>query len=254
MKKLMSFSILICVLFINNSLYSMGPVVEKEEVTESASVTQITRATFTPVDHASFVIQTGNVSIYVDPIGDASLYAGFSSPDIILITDIHRDHLSVETINAIKQDNTIIVAPQAVVDKLQVGTVLSNGESMAVKKVHIEAIPMYNTTPQRLMYHPKGRGNGYVLTINRKRIYISGDTEDIPEMRELRRIDYAFVCMNLPYTMPVEKAASAILEFRPKVVYPYHYRGKDGYSDMTQLKELLKEQKDITVKLLGWYE
>ncbi len=112
---------------------------------------------------------------------------------------------------------------------------------------------MYNLTAERLKYHKKGRGNGYVITLNMKRIYISGDTEDIVEMRSLKNIDYAFVCMNLPYTMTVDKAASAVLEIKPAVVIPYHYRGKGGFSDIERFKTLVSKNKDIEVKLLNWY-
>jgi L-ascorbate metabolism protein UlaG (beta-lactamase superfamily) len=112
---------------------------------------------------------------------------------------------------------------------------------------------MYNLTKERLNFHNKGRGNGYVLTINQKRIYISGDTEDIAEMRSLKNIDYAFICMNLPYTMTVEQAASAVMEFKPKVVIPYHYRGKGMISDVQRFKHLVSKNKAIEVKLLDWY-
>ena len=112
---------------------------------------------------------------------------------------------------------------------------------------------MYNTTPDRLQYHEKGRGNGYVVTLDDKRIYISGDTEDIPEMRKLKNIDYAFVCMNLPYTMTVEQAASAVSEFKPKVVFPYHYRGKEGMSDIEKFKKMVSADSDIEVRFLDWY-
>ena len=113
---------------------------------------------------------------------------------------------------------------------------------------------MYNLREEALKFHAKGRGNGYVLTINDERIYISGDTEDIPEMRTLKNIDKAFVCMNLPWTMTVESAASAVLEFKPKQVYPYHYRNKEGMSDVNLFKNLVnKEDKSIEVILLDWY-
>lgn len=121
--------------------------------------------------------------------------------------------------------------------------------------ISIKAIPMYNLREEALKFHTKGRGNGYVLDINDERIYISGDTEDIPEMRNLKNIDKAFVCMNLPYTMPIESAASAVLDFKPKTVYPYHYRGSDGLSNINLFKEIVnKEDKSIDVQLLGWYK
>lgn len=210
--------------------------------------------TFSPISHASFVMQTSKATIYVDPTGDAKAYAKYPAPDIILVTDIHGDHFVPELVKSLKKDHTTILVPKAVFDKLQVGTILNNGESRKVGEVMVEAIPMYNTTKDRLKYHEKGRGNGYLVTVDQKRVYISGDTEDIPEMRSLKNIDYAFVCMNLPYTMTVEQAASAVLEFKPKVVFPYHYRGTGGFSDVNKFKELVAANRSIEVRLLHWYD
>jgi len=210
--------------------------------------------TFTPIQHATFVIQEGETTIYVDPVGDVTAFEKFPSPNFILITDIHGDHLSKDVVDGLATEHTVVIAPKAVVDKLGSGTILNNGESKEFGKVKIAAIPMYNLTEGRLKYHEKGRGNGYVVTLAGKRIYVSGDTEDIPEMRALKDIDYAFICMNLPYTMTVEQAASAVLEFKPKVVFPYHYRGKDGFSDVEQFKKLVAKDKNIKVELLDWYE
>lgn len=205
---------------------------------------------FTPVRHATFVIETSDAVIYVDPVGNVNAFSDFSAPEIILITDIHGDHLDTNVVKTLKNEKTTIVVPKAVYDILGYGKVLNNGENTKVNNISIKAIPMYNLTKERLDRHPKGRGNGYVLTADGKRIYISGDTEDIREMRELKNIDYAFVCMNLPYTMSVEQAASAVLEFKPKVVYPYHYRG----SNVEKFKQLVSVNKDIEVKLLDWYK
>ncbi len=132
---------------------------------------------------------------------------------------------------------------------------LKNGQSYSDDGILIEAIPMYNLREEALKFHEKGRGNGYILTIEDQRIYISGDTEDIPEMRNLKNIDKAFVCMNLPYTMTVESAAGAVLDFKPKTVYPYHYRGTNGLSDIAKFKSLIEAKNDeIEVKLLNWYK
>jgi L-ascorbate metabolism protein UlaG (beta-lactamase superfamily) len=126
---------------------------------------------FTPISHATFAIQTSEKTIFVDPVGNVETYSSFSAPDIILITDIHGDHLSQETVNALKKNHTIIVAPKAVVDQLKEGEILNNGEKNFYSNVAIEAIPMYNLTEERLNFHEKGRGNGYVITLNEKRIY-----------------------------------------------------------------------------------
>ncbi len=209
--------------------------------------------TFTPVSHATFAIQSSSGTIVVDPAGDVKAFSQFPSPDIILITDTHGDHFSAEVVSALKNDKTIVIGPKAVVERLSSGKILNNGETTSVGKTTIEAIPMYNLTAERMKYHQKGRGNGYVVTVAGKRIYISGDTEDIPEMRALKNIDYAFVCMNLPYTMTPDQAASAVLEFKPKVVFPYHYRGTGGLSDIDEFKKLVSKDKSIEVRFLKWY-
>ncbi len=208
---------------------------------------------FVPVSHASFVMQTSKLAVYVDPVGKAEAYAKFAPADLILITDIHQDHLAPELIKSLRGEKTALVGPKAVVEQLGVGTVMRNGEKLNIKGIAIEAVPMYNLTEDRLKFHPRGRGNGYVLEVDGKRVYISGDTEDTKEMRALRKIDYALVCMNLPYTMTVEQAASAVLEMKPKVVMPYHYRGRGGFSDTGKFKRLVAEDADIEVRMLKWY-
>lgn len=215
-----------------------------------------------PVNHGSFVMSYQGKAFYVDPVGDAELYKSYPEPTIILITDIHGDHFSLNTLQSLNLEFTGIVAPQAVYDKLPIELqkktqVLNNGDSNSYRMfgMTIEAIPMYNLREEALNFHPKGRGNGYIITLNGERIYISGDTEDIPEMRALSNIDKAFICMNLPYTMTIENAASAVLDFKPKVVIPYHYRGKNGLSDVDQFKSIVETQNNnIKVEILKWYE
>ncbi len=225
----------------------------KQEKTETAENAQ-NEINFTPVSHATFVIKTSAATIYVDPVGDIEAFNELSSPDIILITDTHGDHLNPEVVNSLKKEKTIIIGPQAVVTALKYGEVLNNGENKTFGAINVEAVPMYNFTEDRLRFHEKGLENGYIVTVDQKRIYIAGDTEDIKEMRELKDIDYAFMCMNLPYTMTVEQAASAVLEFKPKVVFPYHYRGTGGFSDVENFKQLVSENKEIEVRLLDWYK
>lgn len=209
--------------------------------------------TFTPVEHATMVVRNKENTIYVDPVGDAAKFAQFPKPDTILITHLHGDHFNPTLIAALKTNDTVIVGPKNVIEQLGYGTPLKNGEEMTVNGVKIEAIPAYNTTSDRMEYHPKGRDNGYVLNMNRKRIYISGDTEDTKEMRQLRDIDMAFVSVNQPYTMTVEQAASAVLEMKPKAVAPYHFRSKNGISDMNEFKRLVEKNKDIKIQILDWY-
>jgi len=214
--------------------------------------------TIHPTEHATFVMQWNDKTIAVDPIGGAAPFEAFGKSDLILITHIHGDHLSVETVNALAEPSTMIVGPASVSEKFPEAerdriTVVANGESVKWGESVIEAIPMYNLTPDRQAFHPKGRGNGYVVTLGGTRIYIAGDTEDIPEMRTLEGIDAAFVCMNLPYTMDVTAAADAVLEFKPKVVFPYHYRGKGGMSDLDEFRSLVAKDPNIEVRVLEWY-
>ena len=206
--------------------------------------------TIHPISHASFVLEAGDQTIYVDPVGDASSYSGFAKPDMILITHIHGDHLAPELVANLQTPDTQIVGPPTVIEQLGCGEVLKNGESLTYAGLTIDAIPAYNTTEERLTFHPRGRDNGYVLTMNGQRLYISGDTEDIPEMRALKDIDIALVCMNLPYTMTIDQAASAVNEFKPKVVIPYHYRGKPEMSDVDAFAGMVKSSE---VKKLKWY-
>jgi L-ascorbate metabolism protein UlaG (beta-lactamase superfamily) len=204
-----------------------------------------------PVKHASFVMQWNGKTIYVDPVGGAEPYAGLPGPDLVLITDIHPDHLNADTLADMK--GTSVVAPQAVYDqapdniKHMITTILKNGDQVTVDGIGIEAMPMYNITEGRLQYHEKGRGNGYLLTLGDERVYIAGDTEAIPEMLALEDIDVAFIPMNLPYTMTVEQAAEAVRTFRPVIVYPYHYRG----SDVEEFRRLVGDASEV--RLLEWY-
>jgi len=212
-----------------------------------------------PITHGSLVITYQDKTIYVDPYGGSKLYTGIKSPDIILITDIHGDHLHPKTLDSIDTSKAIFIAPQAVADKLSEKyrskvSILNNGQGIHRLHFFISALPMYNLPEIADSKHPKGRGNGYVLNIDDKQIYISGDTEDIPEMRMLQNIDIAFICMNLPYTMDINQAADAVLEFQPAVVYPYHYRGQDGFSDVAQFKKLVNAKNSvIEVRLADWY-
>lgn len=213
-----------------------------------------------PVSHASFVMETPNGVIYCDPVGEASAYSDFPAPDLILITHEHGDHYAAETLAALVGDGTQIIANPAVFDMMPENlqaraTAIGNGQTADWGAVKIDAIPAYNMTDGRLDFHPEGRDNGYVLTVDGRRIYISGDTEDIPEMRALENIDVAFVCMNLPFTMDATQAASAVAEFAPTVVYPYHYRGRDGGTqDPAAFAALLAEAEDGTeVKFGNWY-
>ncbi len=215
--------------------------------------------TIQPLNHATLSLTWQGKTIYVDPFGGAKVFEGIAAPDLILITDIHGDHFNPETLEAIDASRATFVVPKAVADKLPDNfkaraVVLGNGQSKSLLNISIAAIPMYNLPESADSRHTKGRGNGYVLTFGNKKLYISGDTSGIPEMRALKDIDIAFVCMNLPYTMDVKEAAQAVLDFKPKVVYPYHYRGQNGLSDTEAFKNLVNEKnKNIDVRLRDWY-
>ncbi|PZP50200.1 MAG: MBL fold metallo-hydrolase [Pseudopedobacter saltans] len=218
---------------------------------------------FKAVNHATFQIWYKGKYYLVDPSVDSSKLKELGSPDYILYTDVHGDHFKAASLDGLAlKPTTAIIAPNAVktlIDDqlpnkhLRIRSI-GNGESVRLGKVEIDAIPMYNLTAERLKFHTKGRGNGYVLHLGNSKVYISGDTEDIPEMRQLKDIDVAFVCMNLPYTMDINQAASAVLEFKPKVVIPYHYRGQNGLSDVHAFEKLVNDKdSNIKVELLKWY-
>jgi L-ascorbate metabolism protein UlaG (beta-lactamase superfamily) len=204
----------------------------------------------TPVYHASLVIEADGKVIIVDPAKPA-MFTGLPQADLILISDIHGDHMDADMIKSVSKAGTEIMAPPAVVTTITAASPISNGEKKTWGAWTIEAIPMYNLTrgpAAGKLFHDKGRGNGYVLTYGGKRFYFSGDTENIPEMRALKNIDVAFICMNLPYTMTPDEAVEAVKAFHPKVAIPYHYKGQD-----TAVFQKGLAGTGIEVRLLDWY-
>ena len=181
----------------------------------------------TAIKHASLRIQYDGLEIQVDPVAEfapATDYSKFPKADVILVTHEHFDHFDRDTIATLRKGGTQIIANPAVQKMLGFGTALANDESHALAKgIALDAVPAYNTTPGHTQFHPKGRDNGYVLTIDGLRIYIAGDTEDIPEMAKLKDIDVAFLPCNQPYTMTPEQVAKAARTIKPKVLFPYHY-------------------------------
>ena len=209
----------------------------------------------TPIYHACLLIEGGGKAIYIDPAKPA-VFTGLPKADLILITHEHADHVDQDqaSIKTIVKSDTQIWAPVAVTKFVTKASVISNGQTKKLGEWTIEAIPAYNL--QRgpgngQYYHPKGNGNGYVLSYGGKRFYISGDTENIPEVRALKNIDVAFVCINLPYTMTVDEAADAVKAFHPKVVFPYHYRANPP-TDLQAFRQKLQGT-GIEVRLLDWY-
>lgn len=210
-----------------------------------------------PLSHASFVMETPVGVIYVDPVGDPEMYSEFPSAELILVTHEHGDHYNADTLAAIKGDSTLLVTNPAVFEMMpnslkNNAQAIANGEEISVLGFTLEAIPAYNTTEERKNFHPKGRDNGYVLNLPSFRVYVSGDTEDIPEMRSLEDIQLAFVCMNLPFTMSAEDAADAVNAFRPTYCYPYHFRGRDGGTqDPEEFASMVEE--GVEVRIADWY-
>jgi L-ascorbate metabolism protein UlaG (beta-lactamase superfamily) len=204
----------------------------------------------TPITHASLQLEHDGKVIHVDPTSPGD-YSKAKQADLILVTDIHQDHLDPAAIARVRKQGTPVVAPSAAAEQIENPTVMSNGETKTVAGISIKAVPMYNLqrgpAPGQL-FHTKGRGNSYILTLGSKRVYIAGDTECTPEMRALKNIDIAFIPMNLPYTMPPLEAAECVKAFRPKVVYPYHYRGQKPEEFKAALKDM-----PVEVRLLEWY-
>jgi len=212
-----------------------------------------------PITHGTLVLKWKENTIYVDPYGGAEAFNNIDAPSLILITDIHGDHTDLETLKGLNTQNANFIVPPAVADILNKDyekqiTVIKNGGMSVHGDIFINALPMYNLPEVADSKHPRGRGNGYFINLGGKTIYISGDTEDIKEMRDLRRIDVAFISMNLPYTMDIHQAANAVLDFKPKIVYPYHYRGNPNISDTEAFKKLVNSKnKKIEVRLKNWY-
>jgi L-ascorbate metabolism protein UlaG (beta-lactamase superfamily) len=207
--------------------------------------------TIQPISHASLVLAFGDQVFYFDPA--KTDFSGQKPATAIFITHAHGDHFDPEALPALAGDSATLVVTQQVFDKLPEGlnsraTTMGNGDTATVGGVEVAAVAAYNTTADRQQYHPQGVGNGYVLSFGDKKIYVAGDTEDVPEMRALTGIDIAFLPMNLPYTMDEQQAADAVKAFRPKAVYPYHYRG----SDTQKFADLVGDAAEV--RLRDWYE
>ena len=203
-----------------------------------------------PVQHASLALLYGDTVLYIDP-AEAD-FSAQPTPTGILITHAHGDHYNAAALEKLAANGVPLIVNPDVYDKLPESlkpqaTALANGETGTIDGIPVAAVPAYNTTADRLQYHPMGVGNGYVLTFDDKKIYAAGDTEDVPEMRDLTGIDVAFLPMNLPYTMTVDQAADAVRAFKPGIVYPYHY----GESDTAHFAELVGDAAEV--RLVDWY-
>lgn len=204
------------------------------------------RITF--IGHGTLVFDFGGKIIHVDPVGQYADYSKLPKADIILVTHEHSDHLDIKAIETIRKDNAIVIVNETSADEIKGGVVLKNGERKTVNGLEIDAVPAYNIIHMRsagIPFHKKGVGNGYVIKFSDKKVYIAGDTENIPEMKSLEKIDIAFLPMNLPYTMTPEMVADAAKAFKPKILYPYHY----GETDTSKLVSLMKDAPGTEVRI-----
>jgi L-ascorbate metabolism protein UlaG (beta-lactamase superfamily) len=198
--------------------------------------------------HASLRLTFGGKEIYIDPFSRVADYSKLPKADVIFITHEHGDHLDPHAIASLRTEKTLIVLTETCVQQVAGGIVMKNGDAQTVSGLTVQAVPAYNLVHKRengQPFHPQGIGNGYILTFGDKRVYIAGDTENIPEMKNLRGIDCAFLPMNIPYTMTPEMVADGAKAFRPRIVYPYHY----GDTDVSKLESLLSAEKEITVRV-----
>ncbi len=197
------------------------------------------------IGHATIMMKYKNLVIHVDPVNEFADYKKMPKADLILVTHEHHDHFDAAAIAALTKKGTAVVLNNSARNLLKSGQALEQGDSAIIHGINIRAIPAYNTTAGRDKFHPQGRDNGYVLTIGGRNIYIAGDTENTPEMSQLKDIDIAFLPMNQPYTMTPEQLARAVNDFKPGIVYPYHY----GETDLTILPGLLKDQKQTELRI-----
>jgi len=224
------------------------PVVAQETFEKDAIKTSAGDLEITFIGHGSLMMKFGSRTIHVDPFGKLADYTKLPKADLVLITHEHQDHLDPAAIDQVRTKDTKVVLTEKYAEKVSGGIIMKNGDVQTVMGIKIEAVPAYNLVHKRengQPFHPKGQGNGYVLTFGDKRVYIAGDTENTPEMKALKNIDIAFLPMNLPYTMTPEMVADAAQAFKPKVLYPYHY----GETDTSRINALLKDYKGIEVRI-----
>jgi L-ascorbate metabolism protein UlaG (beta-lactamase superfamily) len=200
------------------------------------------------IGHGTLLFEFGGKSIHVDPVGQYADYTRLPKADIILVTHEHGDHLDLKAIEAIRTERTKLIGTEAVAGKVQGTMAMKNEDSRTVEGLKVEAVPAYNLVHMRspgVPFHPRGTGNGYVISFADKRVYVAGDTENTPEMKGLKDIDVAFLPMNLPYTMTPEMVAGAAKAFKPRILYPYHY----GETDLSRLQALLKNEKAVEIRI-----
>ncbi len=204
------------------------------------------------INHGTLMFIFNDQVIHVDPVSRAADYSSLPKADVILVTHQHGDHLDKSAIQKIAKTDTKIYLTQSCYNEINMGEVMQNGDIKSFNGIHIEAVPAYNVVHKRddgEPFHPKGTGNGYVINFGDKSVYIGGDTENVPEMKDLKNIDVAFLPMNLPYTMTPEMVSEAVSMFHPKILYPYHF----GQTDTQQLVNLMKDQKGTELRIRKFY-
>jgi L-ascorbate metabolism protein UlaG (beta-lactamase superfamily) len=222
---------------------------------ENKIETEIINTTWGPlkisfIGHGTVMFQIKKLVIHVDPFSRVADYSTLPKADLVLLTHHHGDHLDSSAIDKIKTKDTIVVLTRLCREKYNSDTVMANGDIKTIRDIKIEAVPAYNIVHKRsngAPYHPRGEGNGYVLTFGDKRVYIGGDTENTPEMKALEHIDAAFLPMNLPYTMTPEMVVDAVKAFKPKILYPYHFGF--GKTDLAKLESLMKDVKGVDLRI-----
>jgi L-ascorbate metabolism protein UlaG (beta-lactamase superfamily) len=200
------------------------------------------------VGHGTLMFNFGGKVIHVDPFSALADYNLLPKADLILLTHEHRDHLDLKALNTVRKEKTVVVLTETCAKQVQGGIVMMNGDVKTVEGLKIEAVPAYNIVHKRdtgQPFHPKGVGNGYIISFGDKRVYVAGDTENVPEMKGLKNIDIAFLPMNLPYTMTPEMVAEGAKAFKPKILYPYHF----GETDTSKVVSLLRGAPEIEVRI-----
>ncbi len=224
------------------------PVLAQKEFETDIIKTSDGELKITFLGHGSLLLNYQNNNIYIDPFSKIADYTSLPKAEIIFLTHHHRDHLDPNALKQIRTQKTELVLTELGAKKVKNGTIMKNGDNKTIKGIRVKALPAYNLIHRRdngQYFHPKGEGNGYVLFFGDKKVYIAGDTENIPEMKTLKNIDYAFLPMNLPYTMTPEMVAAAARGFNPRVLYPYHY----GKTDTLKIIELLKDSNNIEIRI-----
>jgi L-ascorbate metabolism protein UlaG (beta-lactamase superfamily) len=204
--------------------------------------------TITFLGHGSLMFDFNQLNISIDPFSQVADYSQLPKADLILITHEHQDHLDLTALADVRTENTDLVLTEICAKQITGGTIMQNGDVRSVRGIQIEAVPAYNLVHKRengQPFHPKGIGNGYIMTFGDMRVYVAADTENTPEMKALTNIDVAFLPMNLPYTMTPEMVADAAKAFQPRLLYPYHF----GNTDTSKLIELLRDEKGIEVRI-----